>query len=703
MKSEVVLEDKRPPVSGVIDKAFNDYYKKNHVRIRNKNKILRAAKMKSLDEIVNAVGKYEKYDTNLAYIFSWYLAWSTYLKDYDDDRILKIAKFMSLDGIVDVVGGYKDNVAPKGFWNLLYSAFYDGDKNIVKVWADTIAMYKRSAAVKVSEELYRLVEEADYGDDHGNKYKKEVLDIGKTLQSDEIIRVIDRYKANIKSDIIESLSDIYKLTHDKDKSFGFARVISQDKIVNIIQKYDIDVAEKTLDTLSLIYSYTGDGEVILEFANKLEKYGGKDVDNALDTLEDVISYVQDSDLYYGDITAISNAITPICHIMNKVDRSIQNISETLKPEEFMQIHNEGLDTLIENNDHFDAVAAYVRSNGKLPLPTKDNINEYSKIAGKYLSEIYGVKQQLNNRRLYLFFSLKNKDRKSLVPLVNNSYEKDRKLYSILIKDDEDRSVYIDRSRLPYLSVIAVIGSRDPAIENEAIKYISKIVGEKEIRIARNSFNSKYKSKRKEIVDYIRKDDIDSAIKTLKVLNDETISDVLMAADYRDEKLHGKYILSAVESNNPLDYDSKVQMACVYLPEDFKEGIHGYCKDYYSEGKEKGFTLVRYDIGGKALGSAICYMEKDSFLVDSVEGHRVFRKPEIFFTVYQDLVGRARSKGARRIIFNKDVSNETAKDFIDYLDKTKYKLGLNLEVINVRLDTAGYIESSEESDGYTLNL
>ena len=55
---------------------------------------------------------------------------------------------------------------------------------------------------------------------------------------------------------------------------------------------------------------------------------------------------------------------------------------------------------------------------------------------------------------------------------------------------------------------------------------------------------------------------------------------------------------------------------------------------------------------KTLGSAICYMEKDKFLVDSVEGHRTFRKPQIFNAVYQDLVDRAREKGAKKSDFQR---------------------------------------------------
>ena len=141
------------------------------------------------------------------------------------------------------------------------------------------------------------------------------------------------------------------------------------------------------------------------------------------------------------------------------------------------------------------------------------------------------------------------------------------------------------------------------------------------------------------------------------------------------------------------------MAVVYLPNDYHDGIYNYCKDYYSRNKDKGFVLVRYDIGGRASGSAICYMEKDKFLVDSVEGHRTFRKPQIFETVYKDLVERAKEKGARTIIFSKNGSNETPKYFIEFLrDK-----GLKEGSVEMKLDTKGYLEADKRIRGYVVGI
>jgi hypothetical protein len=94
------------------------------------------------------------------------------------------------------------------------------------------------------------------------------------------------------------------------------------------------------------------------------------------------------------------------------------------------------------------------------------------------------------------------------------------------------------------------------------------------------------------------------------------------------------------------------------------------------------------------------MENGIFLVDSVEGHRTFRKPKIFEIVYTDLIERAKDKGASMVIFNKSASNKTSTEFLDYL-KTK---NLPEETVNMKLDTAGYLEADEdEVDGYIVKL
>ncbi len=141
------------------------------------------------------------------------------------------------------------------------------------------------------------------------------------------------------------------------------------------------------------------------------------------------------------------------------------------------------------------------------------------------------------------------------------------------------------------------------------------------------------------------------------------------------------------------------MVCVYLPDDAHkfQGIYSYHKEYYTKERGKGFVLIRYSIGERSLGSAICYFDGTDFLVDSVEGNRVFRKPGIFERVYEDLIYRAEEKGAKRVVFNRESRNETPQKFIGYIS---IKEGLNEGIIRMNLDTEGYLEANKEGvNGY----
>ena len=94
------------------------------------------------------------------------------------------------------------------------------------------------------------------------------------------------------------------------------------------------------------------------------------------------------------------------------------------------------------------------------------------------------------------------------------------------------------------------------------------------------------------------------------------------------------------------------------------------------------------------------MENNTFLVDSVEGHRTFRKPQIFNAVYQDLVERAREKGAEKVIFSENCMNETPKKFIEFLGNSGLKKGN----VDMKLNTEGYLEAEKENvKGYIVNL
>ncbi len=485
----------------------------------------------------------------------------------------------------------------------------------------------------------------------------------------ESARTIGRYEGEAASNVALGLGEIAIGAKDKDAIIESARMIG---------RYEEAVAGGIALGLGEIAFSTKDKSAVIESARTIGRY---EVDTARGVawgLRNIAFNTRDKD-----------AVRAACDIVNKVGKRALDL---LNYNDIIVISRKGLDKLIDRKEDFDSVIAYVRSGCILPLPTKENIKTYRKLASGYVFDTYGISKELGIEKMLMLFSIDEEERKGLAELVNKSTEKNRKEYSV--SAGESKTIKVDRRRLPYLLLLAVTGSRDKIKEEEAFRLASSIVGEKTVNRARNSFNSSYKSKLPEIISYVKKDEVDKAIMILKETKDESINDVLACMDYRDTGFsRGNAVLSAVESNDPLDYDSRVQIACVYLPRDYDDGIYEYCKD-------DRFTLVRYDIGGKTLGSAICYMEDGTFLVDSVEGHRTFRKPQIFDAVRRDLVERAKEKGAKRILFSEGGTNETPKEFMEYLGH----LGLEKGKIKMKLDTEGYLEADEAgASGYVLRI
>jgi hypothetical protein len=280
----------------------------------------------------------------------------------------------------------------------------------------------------------------------------------------------------------------------------------------------------------------------------------------------------------------------------------------------------------------------------------------------------------------------------VVSMFNSAEDENVKIYSLSASSNDVFNC--SREELMYYAILSVVGSRNKAKESEAVAAISAIVGEKTVNKARSEFNAKYKHMIKAVAAALNESNYNKALDILKQTKNEAIMDVINAVDYRNIDISSARFIKAVESKNPLDYDSRVQIACVYLPGGArKRDILKYCRD-------DNFVLVRYDVGSQTLGSAICYLEGGTFLVDSVEGHRSFCKPKIFEIVYNDLIQRAKQKNAKRIVFNKDVLNRTSRAFIEYLSRKN----LPEEKIKMRLDTDGYLEANRNGvNGYVIKL
>lgn len=363
-------------------------------------------------------------------------------------------------------------------------------------------------------------------------------------------------------------------------------------------------------------------------------------------------------------------------------------------ETIVEMLRNNLDRLVTDKMTFAAVRAYLKSGRMLPAPTAENISNYEGVANAYLKQRYGLEKELSVPQIDTLFSLDGYNggeeamRQGAIYFVNKAREENVRHYSITMGGS---AVPIDypKETLTRYAVLALISPPGKDAESEGV--VAQIVGERAVNRARNSFNTSHRRLLPGILREVKESNFEGAASLLRQTNDEAIMDVLNSANYREVNIGNAKFVRAAENKNPLDYDSRVQIACVYMPSG--KHIFEYCAD-------DRVTLVRYEVGGRALGSAICYLEDNVFLVDSVEGHRTFRKPGIFDVVYEDLVERARAKGAVKILFSTDSSNETPGEFEDYL-KSK---GLKETVMKMRLATNTYLEADGDGvSGYVVEL
>ncbi|MEM5875511.1 MAG: hypothetical protein QXX45_03000, partial [Candidatus Aenigmatarchaeota archaeon] len=473
---------------------------------------------------------------------------------------------------------------------------------------------------------------------------EDVIKISKILGMDEIVNTIKKYEGEVAEIIANRIGHAAYTLRDKDEDvIKISKILGMDEIVNTIKKYEGEVARKIAINIAHAAYDLRDSSKIIRIVGMLNKVG-----------KDMFDVLNDNGIY--------------------------------------EIINLGLDNLIKNRRDFDAITLYIKSDKKLPLPTENNIDSYLDLAANYVKRKYGIEKNLNYNQLLMFFSTEEKIRKEVVNFVNNSREINPKYYSLSIKN-KNNSLNYSRDDLEKYAIIAVIGSRNKDLEKEAVNIISSIVGEKTVNRARNEFYKNYKNLIKEIASAFNQGNYEKAINILKQTNNEAINDVINSVNYRDININSN-VIKAVESKNPLDYDNRVQMACVYLPygSNIEDGILKYCKD-------NRIKLVRYDIGDQPLGSAICYLEDKKLLVDSVEGHRRFRKEEIFEIVYNDLIERAKEWGAEVVVFSKNTLNETSRKFLEYLSSKNLKY----DEVEMKLNTSAYIEAERPVKGYVVRV
>ncbi len=508
----------------------------------------------------------------------------------------------------------------------------------------------------------------------------------------KVVEILIKYKVPTSKDIANYLGLIFNKIQDQETVIECARTIG---------RYNGDAAADIALWLREIVDQTKNKKSVLDVSkilslNEIVKTVGKYSDNAAAEIANQLGWIayKTRDKY----KTLRGA-----NLINRVGRAATMILDYSK---MISVINEGLDEVITDMDGLYAVSLYLNFGDKLglPKPTKDTMKSYIDTARNRFMEGYGVHKVLNLDQMMMLAVLDKHDTyyiKEIIELVNNAREERRKEYKLenttrnkLEDIIGSKNVELSSEEMKGYAVISVLGSRDEIKYKEAFSVVSSIVGEKAVNSAKNALYTKHRDVIPKLIKAMKDGDYDTAVSTLKDVKDGYIGKVMNMFDAGGNILpYNSHKMSAVESKNPLDYNRNVQMACVYFPGPVDGGIVEYCND-------SNVILVRYDLDGKAAGSAICYKEGNKFLVDSVEGSRDFRDKKIFDKVYEDIRYRAKEYGCKEIILGNSAFNETPNKFIQYISS---KYNLKPVQIRLKLDTEGYMETEENGENYVIPL
>ncbi len=315
-------------------------------------------------------------------------------------------------------------------------------------------------------------------------------------------------------------------------------------------------------------------------------------------------------------------------------------------------------------------------------------------------------------QIALFFKSKNKFDPNLPGLYTNlldmadsSTESNKLLYRVSLSARTENVNY-SKGQLERFAVEALLGTGDRERDDDARSAIKMIVGEKVLNRAINDINTSFKEVRDLARQAMKSGLYDTACDFLSEASSPAILDVLSTRSYEVMEISagrgGAARIEALETKNPLEYDGNREHVCIYLP----QAYDGYSHSVVTLMKDERVVMVSYRINGSPIGSAPCYFDDNTFLVNSVEGNLSFRREAILDTVFSDLVKRAEMRSARRIVFNDDAYNSTPNFFLDMVRDRQIRYGsvkVNVDMSTGLSVSDNFLESANPVKGYIIDL
>ena len=653
--------------------------------LKDKDAVIRVAHILSEDGIVDVVGRYE------GEIAEWIAMRLANVAGYlrDKEAVIRVAQ---------AVGRYEGEIAEEIARRLAYAADYLRDKDAVSVVAQTVSRYEGEIAERIARTLTNT---AYYLRDKDaviqvaqavGRYEGEmavviaqsltiVADYFKDKEVIQVAQAVGRYEGEMAVVIASEFATVAGYFKDKDAVRLTAQVLSEDEIVETIGRYEGEIAEEIVQGLADAAYYLRDKDVVIRVAQtvgRYREYAALDVVRNLTAAAEQFKDSKKMERYLNMLNTVNG--------FGMVDVIIGGFSGA-------NIVNDDLDTLITDRNSLRTCLTYVSSGNKLPKPTAENIGDYKRIANDYAKSTYGIKTDLSLEQISLLASLGESMTREVTELIDGALPVREFTYTI--KDGGAGNVYFEvaGAKTPeeraIAAVTAVIGSRDAEKKKAAQEYMEGIVGKHAVNAAFTEFSQRHKPLKRGIIDAIGNGDYKGAIAILRSSGSKAISRLMDAAENERSAgpaAAGSRTVTAWESKNPLDYDSRILLACTCINGEYREsGMMNYCRD-------NNVVLVAYSFGSQACAMAICYLEGNILLVDSVEGRERIRNDAFFGVVRHDLEERARMLGADTVIFNKDVVNPTPKEFLEFLKRNGEKPG----EVDMRLDTNAYLEAFDSN-------
>ncbi|MGC8479226.1 MAG: hypothetical protein ACP5M9_00960 [Candidatus Micrarchaeia archaeon] len=368
--------------------------------------------------------------------------------------------------------------------------------------------------------------------------------------------------------------------------------------------------------------------------------------------------------------------------------------------------------IVTDNKSLDFVFSYLSSLSldelSLPKPKIDNISFYGDLLNDLLNKKYKLDITLNHSQLRNLFSVPEYLRYDLLKGFKEHNKISERIYQPerlnLIKISQ-----LEKNERIKILLNSIIKYNLNEPKNE---YSEFLLSQKQVKVAINFFSPKKFLGLKENIKKLI--EIEGYTKAFEILEERYGKNELLKGFFQIPKItdselekYGKNsTLKSYLTKNMLDFDGRVFQACIFLPNGkYNKLILNYIKD--------PAIIIKYEKDDQIISAAICLFHKNEriFFVNSVEGKNTEQVPLLFYTIYEDLLERAKELGALKIIFLLNPLNTFPKKFIALMKdlglEYKQRIPYNFKYFKGVTDVStsffeGYIKTFSEitNDLYT---